>query len=141
MPQILNRPNDPTKIEDHFKIRISLHEREDPSQNTRSLEGETKDLLNVYLSSAKRMPGGNPRSVFSTSGVTCLVFTNCVNSMGRWTFRKCGGAGLLQLLQPFILGLPPYSRLPWVNKRPHWYCGENPKIHLNYFDILPISLS
>jgi hypothetical protein len=27
-----------------------------------------------------------------------------------------------------------------VNKRPHWYCGKNLKIHLNYFDILPTSL-
>jgi hypothetical protein len=73
LPQILNRPNDPPKIEDHFKIRISLHKREDPSQNRRTLEGETKILQNVYLSSAKRMPSGNPLSVFSTSSVTCLV--------------------------------------------------------------------
>jgi len=59
LPQISNRPNDPPKIEDHFKIRISLHRREDPSQNRRTLEGETKNLLNVYLSPAKRMPSSN----------------------------------------------------------------------------------
>ncbi len=62
-----------TRTEDQFKIRISLHKREDPSQNRRTLEGETKNSLNVYLSSAKRMPSGNPLSVFSTSSVTCLV--------------------------------------------------------------------
>jgi hypothetical protein len=72
LPQILNRPNDPPKIEDHFKIRISLHTREDPSQNRRTLEGETKNLLNVYLSPAKRMPSSTSLSVFSTSSVTCL---------------------------------------------------------------------
>jgi len=73
LPQILNRPINPPKIGDHFKIRISLHKREDPSQNRRTLEGETKNLLNVYLSSSQRMHSGNPLSVFSTSSVTCLV--------------------------------------------------------------------
>jgi hypothetical protein len=88
LPQILNRPNDPLKIEDHFKIRISLHKREDPSQNRRTLEGETKNILNVYPSSAKRMPSGNPLSVFSTSSVPCLVCPSSpAMNLKTWTVK------------------------------------------------------
>ncbi len=60
-----------TRTEDQFKIRISLHKREDPSQNRRTLEGETKNSLNTCPQLR-----GCPAAIlcqYLAHPVTCLV--------------------------------------------------------------------